>query len=61
MIYNTGNRSKAKTESQKEKKICFNAHFQFLLPQITGKTKIWSLKSLAMLKYESGISLYAVQ
>ena len=29
MIYNTRNRSNDTTESQKEKKTCFNAHFQY--------------------------------
>ena len=29
MIYNTRNRSNDTTESQKEKKTCLNAHFQY--------------------------------
>ena len=36
MIYNTRNRSNDKTESKKEKKTCFNAHFQHSQSEITG-------------------------
>ena len=61
MIYNTRNRSNDTTESQKEKKTCFNAHFQYSQSKITGLNKMWSLKSLAMLKCESRTSLHAVQ
>ena len=49
------------TESQKEKKICFNAHFQCSQSKITGLNKMWSLKGLVMLKCESRASLHAVQ
>ena len=60
LIYNTRNRSNGTTESQKEKSTCFNAHFQHSQSKITGLNKKWSLKSLAMLKCESGTSLYAL-
>ena len=53
MIYNTRNRSNDTTESQKEKKICFNAHFQYRQSKITGLKK--------MLKCETKTSLPAVQ
>ena len=53
MIYNTRNQSNDTTENQKEKKRCFNAHFQYSQPKITGLNKMWSLKSLPMLKCES--------
>ena len=49
MIYNTRNPSNEKTESQNEKKTCFNAHFQYIQSKITGLNKMWSLKSLPML------------
>ena len=39
MIYNTRNRSNDTTESQKEKKICFNAHFQHSQSRIAGLNK----------------------
>ena len=58
---NTRNRSNDTTESQKEKKIRFNAHFHYSQPKIMGLNKVWSLKSLAMLKCENRTSLYAVQ
>ena len=61
MIYNTRNWSNDTTESQKEKKTCFNAHFQYCQSNITGLNKIWSLKSLAMLKCENRNSLHPVQ
>ena len=61
MIYNTRNRSNDTTESQKEKKTCFNAHFQYSQSKITGLSKMWSLKSLVMLKCESRTSLHTVQ
>ena len=50
MVYNTRNRSNDTTESQKEKNTCFNAHFQYSQSKITELNKMWSLKSLAMLK-----------
>ena len=53
MIYNTRNRSNDTTESQKEKKkTSFNARFQYSQSKITGLNKMWSLRGLAMLKYE---------
>ena len=61
MIYNTRNPSNDTIESQKEKKTFFNAHFQYNQSKITSLNKIWSLKSLAMLKCESRTSLHAVQ
>ena len=36
MIYNTKNRSNDTIESQKEKKTCFNAHFQYSQSKIMG-------------------------
>ena len=61
MIYNTRNRSNDATESQEEKNTCFNVHFQYSQSKITGLNKMWSLKSLAVLKCESRTSLHAVQ
>ena len=61
MIYNTRNRSNDTAESQKEKKTCFNARFQYSQSKITGLKKMWSLKRLAMLKCESRTSLHEVQ
>ena len=60
MIYNTRNRSNDRTESQKEKKACFNAHFQCDQSKIMGLNKMWSLKSLTILKCEIRASLYVV-
>ena len=61
MIYNTRNRSNATTESQKENKTCFNAHFHYSQSKITGLNKMWPLKILAMLMCESRTILQAVQ
>ena len=61
MIYNTRNRSNDAIKSQKEKRTCFNAHFQYSQSKITGLNNMWSLKSLAMLKCESKTSLHAEQ
>ena len=36
MIYNTKNRSNETTESQKEIKTCFNAHFHYSQSKIHG-------------------------
>ena len=36
MIYNTRNRSNDTTESQKEKKICFDDHFHYSQSRIAG-------------------------
>ena len=64
MIYNSRNRSNDRTERQKEKKTCFNAHFQHSQSKITDKkgvcswNKMWSLKSL---KCEYKTSLHALQ
>ena len=41
MIYNTKNRSNDTTESQKEKRTCFNAHFQYSHSKITGLKKTY--------------------
>ena len=60
MIYNTRNRSNDITESQKEKKTCFNAQFQYSQSKVTELNKMRSLKSLAMLKCECRTSLHAV-
>ena len=40
MTYNTRNRSNDATESQEEKKICFNAHFQYSQSKIAGINNI---------------------
>ena len=50
MISNTRNWSNDTTESQKEKKTCFNAHFQYSQSKITVLNKMWSFKSLSILK-----------
>ena len=60
MIYNSRNWNNDTTESQKENRR-FDAHFQYSQSKITGLSKMWSLKSLVLLKCESRISLYAVQ
>ena len=60
MIYNTRNWSNDTAESQK-KTTCFNAHFQYSQSKIMGLNKMWSLKSLAMLKCESRTSLHVVK
>ena len=61
MIYNTRKRSNDTIESQKERKTCFNAHFQYYRLKIAGQNRMRSLKSLAMLKCESRTSLHALQ
>ena len=61
MIYNTKNQSNDTAESQKEKKVCFNTHFQCSQSKIMGLNKIWSLKSLTLLKCESRTSLHIAQ
>ena len=67
MIYNTKNRSNDTTESQKEKKTCFNAYFQYSQSKIMdnegaySSKNMWSLKSLVKLKCERRTSLHAVQ
>ena len=61
MIYNNRNLSNDIAESQREKKTCFNAHFQYSQSKITGLSKMWSLKSLVILKCERRTSLDAVQ
>ena len=45
----------------RKKKTCFNAHFHYSQSKMTGLSKMWSLKSLVMLKCESRTSLDAVQ
>ena len=60
MIYNSRNWNNDTTESQKENRR-FDAHFQYSQSKITGLSKMWSLKSLVLLKCESRINLYAVQ
>ena len=69
MIYNTRNWSNDATESQKEKKYYFNAHFHFQYSQLKimnnkgvySSNIMWSLETLAKLKCESRTSLCAVQ
>ena len=60
MICSNRNRSNDTTESQKEKRR-FDAYFQYSQSQITGLSKMWSLKSLVMSNCESRTSLHAVQ
>ena len=48
MIYNTRNQSDETTESQKEKKTCFNAHFQYSQSKITRLNNMWLLKNLSV-------------
>ena len=68
MIYINRNRSNYATESQNEKKTCFNAHaggkLNFTAQCVVRCVfleRIYSLKSLAMLKCESRTSLHEVQ
>ena len=61
MIYNTRDWSNDTTESQKEKKTCFNANFQSSQSKITELNKMWSLRNLAMFKCDSKTSLHTVQ
>ena len=61
MIYNARNRSNDATESQKEKKTCFIAYFQYSQLKIAGLNKTCTSKSLAMLKCERRTSLHAVR
>ena len=61
MIYNARNQTNDATESQKEKKTCFNVHFQRSQSKIIGLNKMWSLRSLVMLTCNSRTSLLAVQ
>ena len=67
MIYNTRIGSNDPTESQKEKKPCFNDHFQYNQSNIMdnkgaySSNKMWSLKILAKLKCGSRTSLHAAQ
>ena len=65
MIYNTKSRSNDTTESQKEKKICFNVQYS-QSKKMDNKgvyflNKMWPLESLPKLKCESRTSLHAVQ
>ena len=48
MIYNTKNQSNERTESQKEKKTCFNANFQYSQSKITGISNKWLLKGVSV-------------
>ena len=72
MIYYTRNRSNYTTESQKEKKTCFNAHaggkwnlnvqcMQTNLKGVYSWNNMWSLQSLVILKCDSSTSLHAIQ
>ena len=49
MIYNAINRSNDTTESQKEIKTSFNAHFQYFQSRITGLNKV-VIKKLSYVK-----------
>ena len=61
MICNTRSSSNGTTESQKEKRPVLMILFSYSQSKFTGLNKMWSLKSLAMLKYESRTSLHAGQ
>ena len=45
MIYNTRNRSNDATEILKEKKTCFNAHFQYYQSKMKGLNKMCTKKT----------------
>ena len=60
MIYNTRNWSNDTKERQK-KNTSFNVHFQYSQSKITRLNKMWSLKSLALLKCERKTTLHAIQ
>ena len=55
MIYNARNRSDDATESQKKRPVLMLI-FSAVSQKITGLNRMWSLKSLAMLKCESTCS-----
>ena len=59
-IYNMRNRGNDATESHKETKTCFNARFQYSQAKIAGLNKMWSLKSLAIVKCASRTSLHVL-
>ena len=61
MIYNTKNRSNETTESQIEKKTCFNVYIKYSQSKITALNNMSSLKSVTMLQRESRTSRHAVQ
>ena len=48
MIHKTRNQSNGTTERQKEKTTCFNAHFQYSQPEITGLNQMWSLSRTSL-------------
>ena len=50
MIYNTRNRSNGTTESQKEKKISFNAYFQYSQSKNHGTKSDVVIKNLSYVK-----------
>ena len=52
MIYNTRNRSDDATESQKKRPVLMLI-FSAVSQKITGLNRMWSLKSLAVIKCES--------
>ena len=60
MIYNTRNWSNDTTERQK-KNTSFNVHFQYSQSKITRLNKMWSLRTLVMLKCESRTNLHAAE
>ena len=50
MIFNTRNRDNHATESQKEKKSCFNAHFQYIQSKTTDNKGVYSWNKIGSLK-----------
>ena len=56
MIYNTRNRSTTESHRKKKKPV-----LMLILKGVYSWNKMWSLESLAMLKWESRTSLHAVQ
>ena len=60
MIYNTRNRNNDTTESQKEKKTCCPMYSKQTYLSVYSWNKMWSLKSLVMLKCESRTSPHVI-
>ena len=47
-------------KARKEEKTCFNVLFQNSQSKITGLNKMWSLKSLALLKFDSRTTIMVI-
>ena len=47
-------------KARKEEKTCFNVLFQISQSKITGPNNIWSLKSLALLKFDSRTTIMVI-